>query len=142
MARVSLTASGRRQETTSTRPWTLPEQVRSPQLVELTGTADRVVTVADHQRAAVLGLRSVNADNDSRLLRRAAVYGASGAYVPHISETVEFPDTARAHALAEAHKGKSSSASHHGSHGRLPKRRCSSRSDELRTSVQAPGQVV
>nr|WP_296765139.1 NADP-dependent oxidoreductase [Rhodococcus sp. (in: high G+C Gram-positive bacteria)] len=69
-----------------------------PQLVELVGGTEHVVTVADHQRAGELGVRSVNADNDSAILSRAAAYADDGAYTPHVSEVLPFRDAARAHA--------------------------------------------
>lgn len=75
-----------------------------PDLVELTGRADNVVTVVDHQRAAELGVKSANADNDSALLRRAA--DLAGSYTPYVNEVLPFVDAAEAHARSEAGGGK------------------------------------
>lgn len=77
-----------------------------PHLIELAGDVAHVVTVADHQRASELGVRSVNAENDSSLLRRAAEHAAAGAYTPHVSEVMSFRDATRAHARSEAGSGK------------------------------------
>lgn len=76
-----------------------------PQLVELAGGAAHVVTVADHRGASELGVRSVNAENESALLRRAAVFADAGHYTPHVSEVMSFRDAARAHARSEAGSG-------------------------------------
>ncbi|MBM9465945.1 NADP-dependent oxidoreductase [Nakamurella leprariae] len=77
-----------------------------PRLVELVGDVDRVVTVADHQRAGELGVRIANADNDSSLLRRAAASGAAGHYTPDVSEVLPFREAADAHTRSGAGAGK------------------------------------
>ncbi|KYH45351.1 NADP-dependent oxidoreductase [Branchiibius sp. NY16-3462-2] len=75
-----------------------------PDLVELTGRPDNVVTVVDHQTAAELGVKSANADNDAALLRRAA--DLAGSYTPYVNEVLPFADAAEAHARSEAGGGK------------------------------------
>ncbi|SNT40450.1 NADP-dependent oxidoreductase [Rhodococcoides kyotonense] len=77
-----------------------------PQLIELAGDTAHVVTVADHQAASELGVRSVYAENDSALLRRAAAFADAGQYTPHVSEVMSFRDAARAHAQSEKRSGK------------------------------------
>ncbi len=77
-----------------------------PELIELTGSAERVVTVADHQRASELGVRSANAVNDSALLRRAAELADAGGYSPHVTEVIPYVDAAAAHTRSEASSGK------------------------------------
>jgi NADPH:quinone reductase-like Zn-dependent oxidoreductase len=77
-----------------------------PQLIALTGSPDRVVTVADGARGRGLGVHLVNAQNDSTMLAVAAELGAAGAYTPRVVETFALDDIARAHARAEAGAGK------------------------------------
>lgn len=77
-----------------------------PDLVELIGTPEHVVTVADHQRAGALGVRIVNAENDSSLLRRAVQFAETGRYLPRVSEIAPFTDAAGAHARSEHTSGK------------------------------------
>ncbi|PRY44933.1 NADP-dependent oxidoreductase [Umezawaea tangerina] len=70
-------------------------------LVAIAGSADRVVTVADFVNSSALGVRLVNAENDSAILVEAAELGARGAYTPHIAEEFPLDRIAEAHALAE-----------------------------------------
>jgi NADPH:quinone reductase-like Zn-dependent oxidoreductase len=77
-----------------------------PQLVEIVGDPERVVTVADHARASALGVRTADAANDSTLLRRAAALAEAGGYTPYVSEVFDLHDAAAAHARSEAGGGK------------------------------------
>jgi NADPH:quinone reductase-like Zn-dependent oxidoreductase len=72
------------------------------ELVAITGNPAHVTTVADAAGAAPLGVRAVNAENDSATLEVAAVLGASGAYLPRIAASFPLDRIAEAHALAEA----------------------------------------
>jgi NADPH:quinone reductase-like Zn-dependent oxidoreductase len=77
-----------------------------PDLVTIVGDADRVVTVIDSQGAARLGVRKVDARNDSALLRYAAALGQDGLYKPRVDHEIPLADIAKAHALAESGTGK------------------------------------
>ncbi|MFJ1702641.1 NADP-dependent oxidoreductase [Kitasatospora sp. NPDC088346] len=70
-------------------------------LVEIAGSPDRVVTVADHMNAARLGVRIANAVNDPGLLAEAARFGAQGRYTPRVEQTYPLEEIARAHAHSE-----------------------------------------
>ncbi|MER5888769.1 NADP-dependent oxidoreductase [Streptomyces sp. NPDC001941] len=70
-------------------------------LVEIAGGPDRVVTVADHANAQRLGVRVVNAVNDSTLLAEAGALGAQGRYTPHVEATYPLEQIAKAHAHSE-----------------------------------------
>lgn len=70
-------------------------------LVEIAGGPDRVVTVADHVNAQRLGVRVVNAVNDSTLLAEAGALGEQGRYVPRIEQTYSLREIAQAHAHSE-----------------------------------------
>ncbi|MFJ4124513.1 NADP-dependent oxidoreductase [[Kitasatospora] papulosa] len=72
-----------------------------PDLVEIAGDPDRVVTVADHVNAQRLGVRVANAVNDSALLAEAAALGEQGRYVPRIDRTYPLEEIAQAHAHSE-----------------------------------------
>ncbi|MEU1777124.1 NADP-dependent oxidoreductase [Streptomyces sp. NPDC012842] len=72
-----------------------------PDLVEIAGGPDRVVTVADHVNAERLGGRVANAVNDSALLAEAAALGEQGRYVPRIDRTYPLEEIAQAHAHSE-----------------------------------------
>ncbi|MER5950478.1 NADP-dependent oxidoreductase [Streptomyces sp. NPDC001904] len=72
-----------------------------PDLVEIAGGPDRVVTVADHVNAQRLGVRVANAVNDSTLLAEAARLGGQGRYVPRIEQSYPLEDIAKAHAASE-----------------------------------------
>lgn len=72
-----------------------------PDLVEIAGGPDRVVTVADHVNAERLGVRVANAVNDSALLAGAAALGEQGRYVPRIDRTYPLEEIAQAHAHSE-----------------------------------------
>jgi len=72
-----------------------------PDLVEIAGGPDRVVTVADHVNAERLGVRVANAVNDSALLAEAAALGEQGRYVPRIDRTYPLEEIAQAHAHSE-----------------------------------------
>ncbi|MEU2458342.1 NADP-dependent oxidoreductase [Streptomyces sp. NPDC012473] len=73
-----------------------------PDLVEIAGGPDRVVTVADHVNAERLGVRVANAVNDSALLAEAAALGEQGRYVPRIDRTYPLEEIAQAHAHSES----------------------------------------
>ncbi|MFF1699590.1 NADP-dependent oxidoreductase [Streptomyces sp. NPDC058257] len=70
-------------------------------LVAIVGDAARVSTVADHVNAERLGVRVVNAVNDSALLAEAAEVGGQGCYTPRIERTYALEEIAQAHADAE-----------------------------------------
>ena len=72
------------------------------ELVSITGNPAHVTTVADAAGAAPLGVRAVNAENDSATLEVAAALGSSGAYLPRIAEAFPLERISEAHALAEA----------------------------------------
>ncbi|MYT68203.1 MULTISPECIES: NADP-dependent oxidoreductase [unclassified Streptomyces] len=72
-----------------------------PDLVEIAGGLDRVVTVADHMNAQRLGVRVANAVNDPRLLAEAARLGAEGRYTPRIEKLYPLEEIAKAHAASE-----------------------------------------
>lgn len=72
-----------------------------PDLVAIAGDATRVVTVADHRLAPGLGVRIVNAENNSALLEEGAGLGSRGAYRPHIAEAFPLDRIADAHRYAE-----------------------------------------
>ncbi|WP_281892392.1 NADP-dependent oxidoreductase [Phytohabitans aurantiacus] len=72
-----------------------------PDLVAIAGDAARVVTVADHTLAPTLGVRLVNAENNSVLLAEGAELGSRGGYTPHIAETFPVDRIADAHRYAE-----------------------------------------
>ncbi|MEU5090398.1 NADP-dependent oxidoreductase [Streptomyces sp. NPDC021356] len=72
-----------------------------PDLVEIAGGPDRVVTVADHMNAAALGVRVANAVNDPTLLAEAAHLGAEGRYVPRIEKLYPLEEIPKAHAASE-----------------------------------------
>lgn len=73
-----------------------------PDLVAITGSADRVVTVADAAGAAALGVRHESATNDSEALRTAARLGIEGRYLPRVATVLPLEDIAEAHRLAAA----------------------------------------
>ncbi|MBO1751109.1 alcohol dehydrogenase catalytic domain-containing protein [Actinotalea sp. BY-33] len=75
-------------------------------VVAIVGDASRVVTVVDTLGAARLGATSVNARNDSALLRHAAALGRDGAYAPRVDHVLPLADVVRAHSLAESGSGK------------------------------------
>jgi len=77
-----------------------------PELVELTGSLDSVVTVADGARARELGVRAINAENSSAALATAANLGVAGAYTPRVAETLPLESIALAHEHAESGAGK------------------------------------
>ncbi|MFI5934181.1 NADP-dependent oxidoreductase [Actinoplanes sp. NPDC051494] len=70
-------------------------------LVAITGSADRVVTVADAARAAELGVRHYYAENDSTVLAEGAALGARGGYAPYLAATYPLDRIAEAHREAE-----------------------------------------
>jgi NADPH:quinone reductase-like Zn-dependent oxidoreductase len=75
-----------------------------PELVRITGDASRVTTVADAGRAGPLGVRAVNAQNDSATLEVAAALGATGHYLPRVARAFPIDQVADAHRLSEAGK--------------------------------------
>lgn len=77
-----------------------------PDLVGIVGDPTRVVTVVDTAGAARLGTRTVDARNDSALLRGFAELGTRGVYLPHVDAVVPIEEIARAHELAENGGGK------------------------------------
>lgn len=77
-----------------------------PELLEIVGDTTRVVTVIDDHGAAQLGLKKVDARNDSALLRYAAALGRKGKYVPRVGREVPLTDIVEAHTIAEHGSGK------------------------------------
>jgi len=77
-----------------------------PDLLSIVGDTSRVVTVIDDQGAAQLGLRKVDARNDSALLRYAAALGREGLYMPRVNHEFSLGDIIEAHSLAENGVGK------------------------------------
>lgn len=75
-------------------------------LVGIVGDTSQVVTVIDDQGAAQLGLRKVDARNDSALLRYAASLGRDGLYTPRVGQELPLTDVVEAHTLAENGSGK------------------------------------
>ncbi|MDD7963074.1 alcohol dehydrogenase catalytic domain-containing protein [Microbacterium thalli] len=77
-----------------------------PDLLSIVGHASQVITVADSEGATRLGIRSINARNDSALLRFAADLGQAGLYTPRVDQELPLADVAGAHILAESGGGK------------------------------------
>jgi NADPH:quinone reductase-like Zn-dependent oxidoreductase len=77
-----------------------------PDLVAIVGDAARVVTVIDMEGAARLGVRTVNAVNDSSLLERAADLGRRGLYTPRVDRVLPRASIQEAHEVAESGAGK------------------------------------
>jgi NADPH:quinone reductase-like Zn-dependent oxidoreductase len=77
-----------------------------PDLVAIVGDASRVVTVIDTEGAGRLGVRTVNAVNDSALLERAADLGRRGLYTPRVDRVLPLASIQEAHELAESGAGK------------------------------------
>ncbi|WP_423920713.1 alcohol dehydrogenase catalytic domain-containing protein [Frigoribacterium sp. 2-23] len=75
-------------------------------VVSIVGDASRVATVADSQGAPRLGVTSVNARNDSALLRHAASLGRDGHWTPRVDHEFALADIAQAHTAAETSSGK------------------------------------
>lgn len=77
-----------------------------PDLVAIVGDASRVVTVIDREGAGRLGVRTVDAVNDSSLLERAAELGRRGLYTPRVDRVLPLASIREAHELAEDGAGK------------------------------------
>jgi len=77
-----------------------------PDLLAIVGDPARVVTVVDAEGATRLGLRTVNAVNDSALLQQAADLGRRGLYVPRVEHVLPLASIAEAHTLAQNGSGK------------------------------------
>lgn len=77
-----------------------------PDLVDIVGDVARVVTVIDAEGAARLGLRKIDARNDSILLQRAADLGRRGLYTPRVEHVLPLASIAKAHTLAQEGSGK------------------------------------
>lgn len=77
-----------------------------PDLLSIVGETSQVVTVIDEQGAAQLGLRKVDARNDSALLRYAAALGRDGLYTPRVNHELSLADVVEAHTLAGNGSGK------------------------------------
>ena len=71
------------------------------ELVRIAGGPERVVTVADQQRAAALGVAEAWASNDSAYLRAAADLKIRGLYTPRVARELPWTEVAEAHRLAE-----------------------------------------
>ena len=71
------------------------------ELVRITGDTNQVTTVADGAGAARLGVRNVNAVNDSANLEITARLGAIGSYIPRVEHVLPLEKTAEAHALVQ-----------------------------------------
>ncbi|MFG2651313.1 NADP-dependent oxidoreductase [Streptomyces sp. NPDC048436] len=70
-------------------------------IVTIVGDATRVSTIADHANAPRLGVRLVNAENDSAFLAAAAELGRQGNYTPRIERVFALDQIADAHAHAQ-----------------------------------------
>lgn len=70
-------------------------------LVAIVGDPAHVSTIADHTNAQRLGVRLVNAENDSTLLAEAGELGRQGRYTPRVERAYPFEQIAEAHAYAE-----------------------------------------
>ena len=77
-----------------------------PDLVAIVGDTSQVVTVIDTQGAGRLGVRKIDARNDSALLRSASGLGQSGRYTPRVEHEFALADIVHAHARAESGAGK------------------------------------
>ena len=77
-----------------------------PDLLEIVGDTSGVITVTDGEGAARLGVRHVNARNDSSLLRFAADLGQKGLYTPRVDQEFPLADIVGAHTAAESGSGK------------------------------------
>ena len=75
-------------------------------LLDIVGDTSQVVTVIDGQGAARLGVRKVDARNDSALLRHASALGTNGLYTPRVDNEFSLYDIIEAHTLAENGIGK------------------------------------
>ncbi|SMH50930.1 NADPH:quinone reductase [Rathayibacter oskolensis] len=75
-------------------------------LLAIVGDTSRVVTVIDGEGAARLGLKKVDARNDSALLRSAAALGRRGLYTPRVEHELPLAEVVQAHTLAESGSGK------------------------------------
>ena len=77
-----------------------------PDLLDIVGDPDLVVTVVDGEGARRLGVRLVSARNDSDLLKHAADLGERGMYTPRVDRVLALADIAEAHTAAERGSGK------------------------------------
>lgn len=75
-------------------------------LLSIVGDTSQVVTVIDDRGAARLGLRKIDARNDSALLRYAAGLGREGLYTPRVDHEFSLSDVVEAHSMAENGSGK------------------------------------
>ncbi|TDK28226.1 NADP-dependent oxidoreductase [Arthrobacter crusticola] len=77
-----------------------------PDLVDIVGDTSRVTTVIDAEGAARLGLRKVDAVNDSSLLDHAANLGRLGLYSPRVDHVLPLASIREAHELSAGGAGK------------------------------------
>ncbi|WP_159803508.1 alcohol dehydrogenase catalytic domain-containing protein [Arthrobacter zhaoguopingii] len=77
-----------------------------PDLVDIVGDTTRVITVIDAEGAARLGLRKVDAVNDSSLLDHAANLGRLGLYSPRVDHVLPLDSIQEAHELSKGGAGK------------------------------------
>lgn len=75
-------------------------------VLNIVGDPSQVVTVIDDQGAARLGLRKIDARNDSALLRHAAALGRDGLYTPRVDRKFSLADIVEAHTSSENGAGK------------------------------------
>jgi NADPH:quinone reductase-like Zn-dependent oxidoreductase len=75
-------------------------------LLEIVGDPSQVVTVVDGEGAARLGVKKVDARNDSALLQQAAALGRDGLYTPRVDRVISLDDIVDAHTQAENGAGK------------------------------------
>ena len=75
-------------------------------LLDIVGNTSQVVTVIDGEGAARLGVRKIDARNDSTLLRHASELGREGLYTPRVDYEFALEEIAEAHAVAESGAGK------------------------------------
>lgn len=73
-----------------------------PDLVDIVGGPARVVTVIDADGAQRLGLRKIDARNDTDLLKQAADLGRREIYTPRVDHVLALADIADAHTLAQS----------------------------------------
>ena len=75
-------------------------------LLGIVGDPARVLTVIDAEGATRMGLRKIDAHNDSTLLEQAADLGRRGLYSPRVEHVLPLTSIAQAHALAQSGSGK------------------------------------
>ncbi|PWH05304.1 NADPH:quinone reductase [Brachybacterium endophyticum] len=77
-----------------------------PDLVEIVGDPQRVVTVTDGDGAARLGAQRIDARNDPALLDAAVRLGRQGQYIPRVDQTLPLARISEAQERAATNGGK------------------------------------